>query len=77
MSAPLPRELEVRLRSTGDGHKASASGKTSSCTWSGAEAVRRLATKLGYRPSADVVRLEDMGGGRSRWKIVDVEVAGA
>ncbi|TAA39544.1 DUF3164 family protein [Pseudoxanthomonas winnipegensis] len=46
-------------------------------TWSDAEAVRRLAAKLGYRPSADVVRLEDLGGGRSRWKIVDVEVGGA
>jgi len=71
---PLPREREVRVRSTGAEHIARAAGRVASCTWSAAESVRRLATTLGYGPSADVVRLEDLGGGHSRWKIVYVVV---
>lgn len=50
-------------------------GRTSaSCTWSDAQAVRRVAKKLGYKPGFDVLLVgRDREVGRILWLIVDVQ----
>lgn len=66
-------EIDVRVRFSGGTHVARHGKRTASCAWSAAEAVRRLAAKLEFRPGFDVVRrgAELLGDGEV-WRIVDL-----
>ncbi|SFT74179.1 hypothetical protein [Halomonas saccharevitans] len=65
---------EVRLRRSGDGYvTGTVQGKRASCSWSDAEAVKRLGAKLygdKLRRVDCMERYRDQGRLHSRWQIL-------
>jgi hypothetical protein len=72
MADKLPAKLTVRVRYDGSNHVARARGKQASCAWSDSQAVRNLATRLGYKPGFDVVMGDRDADGKRTWTIVRV-----
>lgn len=71
---PPASSLTVRVRRDGSGYAVRAQGKSASCTWSAATAVRKLGEKLGFKPGFDVVRVgAALDGGGEIWNIVEVQ----
>lgn len=71
--ALLVPSLAVCVRHSGGGYSVRAKGKSASCTWSAAEAVRRLAEKIGFKPGFDLVRVGPAVDGGDIWNIVEVQ----
>ena len=66
--------LAVRVRHNGGGYSVRAQGKSASCTWSAAQAARKLAEKIGVKPGYDVVRVGPAADGDGDiWNIVEVQ----
>ena len=75
ITAPTFHFVTVRVRFSGDTWTTRFRRSSASCTWSSSEAVRRLATTLGYEP--DKVTIERVGeaadGDGEVWKIMEVK----
>lgn len=66
--------LAVRVRHSGGGYSVRAQGKSAGCTWSAAQAARKLAEKIGFKPGFDVARVGAAADGDGEiWNIVEVQ----
>lgn len=68
------REIDVRVRFYAGAHIARHEPFVGGCAWSAAEAVRRLAKKLGFAPGFDAVHKGAAADGDGQvWRIVEVQ----
>lgn len=66
--------LAVRVRRSGTGYTVRAQGQSASCEWSAAQAARKLAEKIGFKPGFDVARVGPAADGDGDiWNIVEVQ----